>query len=405
MIEVRSFDGAVALDPVQQIQQALGTGVTSGCAPSLPSGTSPITIDVASGTAYVANSEVTFGGGSITLPDGDPQHPRKDVVYVDDMGALQSIQGTPRAPTDGTPAPGTDREVYQPEPPDLSSLSSLADAAVVAEVWVPANASGTGEMTETGVTYVRDRRLRPWAAHVLTSSDTGSGSGLDADTVDGEDASAFADATHASTHHDGGADELDAADLAGGAGTAAQVLTTDGAAAAWAAVPTHASRHSDGGADELDVADLAGGLGSAAQVPQTDGAAVTWATLPHGDLASIGAADHHARYTDEEAQDAVGQTATDGLAYDDANNETGLDVVASGSVSLSAGGSATVDTGVSASTTATFSIYLGPTDGSQDADVAAEIRNDSGTGTYVIEIEETDTSAGPTVEFDAVRLR
>lgn len=362
MIEVRNFDGAVAIDTAQQIQQALGTGVTSGCAPSLPSGTSPITVDVDSGTVYVANSGVSFGGGSITLPDGDAQHPRKDVVYVDSMGALQSIQGTPREPRDGTPTPGTDREVYQPEPPDLSSLSSVADAAVVAEIWVPTGATGTGEMTETGVTYVRDRRLRPWAANVLTSSDTGSGSGLDADTVDGKDASAFAEASHASAHH-------------------------------------------DGGGDELDVAALAGGLGSADQVPQTDGAAVTWATLPHSDLASIGASDHHARYTDEEAQDAVGQTATHGLAYDDANNETGLDVVASGSVSLSAGGSATVDTGVSASTTATFSIYLGPTNASQDADVAAEIRNDSGAGTYVIEIEETDTSVGPSVEYDVVRAR
>jgi len=313
VIDIRNFDGAVALDDCQQIQQALGTGVTSGCAPSLPSGTTPITVDVASGTVYVANSEVSFGGGSITLPDGDAQHPRKDVVYVDSMGALQSIQGTPREPRDGTPTPGTDREVYQPEPPDLSSLSSVADAAVVAEIWVPAGASGTGDMTETGVTYVRDRRLRPWAASVLTSG-----------SINESDLS-FDTATQS---------ELDSH-----AGTAGAHHT---------------------------------------KTPQ---------------------------YTDEKAQDAVGQTVTDGLAYDDANNETGLDVVASGSVSLSAGGSATVDTGVSASTTATFSIYLGPTNASQDADVAAEIRNDSGTGTYVIEIEETDTSTGPDVEFDVVRGR
>jgi hypothetical protein len=312
-LTIQNFDGAVALDDVQQIQQALGTGVTSGCAPSLPSSTSPITVDVASGTAYVANSEVAVSAGSITLPDGDPQYPRKDVVYVDSTGALQSIQGTPRAPKSGTPAPGTDRHVYQPEPPDLSSLSSVADAAVVAEIWVPANATGTGDMTDTGVTYVRDRRLRPWAASVLTSGSI-SESDLSFDT-----------ATQS---------ELD----------------------------SHA-----GTADA-----------------------------------------HHTKtpgYTDEDAQDAVGQTVTDGIAYDDTNNETGLDIVATGSVSLSAGGSATVDTGVSASTTATFSVYLGPTNTSQDADVAAEIRNDSGTGTYVIEIEETDTSVGPTVEYDLVRAR
>lgn len=38
---------------------------------------------------------------------------------------------------------------------------------------------------------------------------------------------------HASTHHDGGADELDGADLAGADGASGQVLTTDGSTATW----------------------------------------------------------------------------------------------------------------------------------------------------------------------------
>lgn len=38
---------------------------------------------------------------------------------------------------------------------------------------------------------------------------------------------------HGSSHHDGGSDELDAADLSGGSGASGQVLTTDGAAATW----------------------------------------------------------------------------------------------------------------------------------------------------------------------------
>lgn len=386
-LTIESFDGAVALDGVQQLQGVLGTGVTSGCTPSLPSSTTPITIDVASGTVYVANTEVSVTADSIELPDGDAQHPRKDVVYVDDTGALQSIQGTPREPKDGTAAPGTDRHVFQPEPPDLSSLSSVADAAVVAEVWVPAGATGTGDMTDSGVTYVRDRRLRPWASSLLASGDV-SESDLSFDTATQSELD-----SHASQHQDGGSDELDAADLAGAAGTSGQVLTTDGAAASWAAVPSHASRHSDGGSDELDVADLAGGAGTSGQVPQSDGAAVTWTTLASADVSDF----------DEAAQDAVGTTLTDGLAYDDANNETGLNVIKSNSVTLSSG-VATVDTGVATSNTATFDIYLGPA--TDDADLAAQIRADSGTGSYVFDIKETDTAVGnPTVEYDIIRLR
>jgi hypothetical protein len=359
-VNYQNFDGSVALDVVQSVQGALGTGVLSGCAPSLPSSTSPITIDVASGTVVIANTEVSVSAGSVTLPDGDAQHPRKDVVYADSAGDLQSLQGTPRPPKDGTGSPGTDRSGHQPEPPDLSSLSSVADAAIIAEIWVPAGATATSDMTDSGVAYVRDRRLRPYAASVLTTSDEGPGGGLDADTVDGEDASAFADATHA-------------------------------------------AQHQDGGGDELDVASLAGGGGTAGQVPQTDGAAVAWIDLPHGDLSGVSAADHHARYTDEEAQDAVGGTYTDGLAYDDASNESGLDVIASGSVTLSSG-AATIDTGVATTTTATFSVFLGPA--TDDANLAAEVRSDSGSNNYEINLVETDTSVGnPLVEYDVVRLR
>lgn len=47
-----------------------------------------------------------------------------------------------------------------------------------------------------------------------------------------------------------------------------------------------ASDHADGGALEIDVADLAGGSGTADQVPVTDGAAVTWGTVGSGSLAS-----------------------------------------------------------------------------------------------------------------------
>lgn len=81
-------------------------------------------------------------------------------------------------------------------------------------------------------------------------------------------------------------------------------------------LPDHASRHQDGGADELDVAELAGALGTSGQVPQSDGAAVSWATLAAADISDVSAdsvADaHHAKYTNSDAQSAINNDADHG---------------------------------------------------------------------------------------------
>lgn len=76
--------------------------------------------------------------------------------------------------------------------------------------------------------------------------------------------------------------------------------------------------------------------------------------------------------------------------------------VASGSVQLSSG-SATVDTGISESTTATFYVALGPD--TDDSEVAASIDANS-SGNYEVHIDEINTSVGnPTVRYDIVRVR
>jgi len=81
----------------------------------------------------------------------------------------------------------------------------------------------------------------------------------------------------------------------------------------------------------------------------------------------------------------------------------GDNVVASGSATLSSG-SAAINTGISTSQTATFQLALGPA--TNDAHVAGDIRADSGTSTYVVDIEETDTSVGnPSVDYDIIRVR
>lgn len=63
--------------------------------------------------------------------------------------------------------------------------------------------------------------------------------------------------------------------------------------------------------------------------------------IAHGDLSSINSSDHHQKYTDEEAQDAVGLNFDGTLAYDDATPSFG---VASGGITSTEIASAAVRT-------------------------------------------------------------
>lgn len=76
----------------------------------------------------------------------------------------------------------------------------------------------------------------------------------------------------------------------------------------------------------------------------------------------------------------------------------------SGQVSLS-DGSATVDTGVSA-TDATFTLALGIDDPAADCKVSGRLFWDDTAGTYKVEIVEQETSVStPTVNYDILRIR
>jgi uncharacterized protein YaiE (UPF0345 family) len=92
------------------------------------------------------------------------------------------------------------------------------------------------------------------------------------------------------------------------------------------------------------------------------------------------------------------------LSYDSSDKPTiAVDVVASGTVTLSSG-QATIDTGIATTTTATFMPAAAPA--TNDADVAADVRADSGSGNYEIDIQETDTDVGnPDVYYDIIRVR
>lgn len=110
---------------------------------------------------------------------------------------------------------------------------------------------------------------------------------------------------------------------------------------------------------------------------------------------------HHAKYTDEEARDAAGNMAQEGIDYDDANDTLALNVVASGSETLS-GGSGTVDTGVAVDD----AHYMVPVSPQSGADIAMSLEDDTGgTGNYVLHLEENTSSIGnPTIGWKMLRV-
>lgn len=104
-------------------------------------------------------------------------------------------------------------------------------------------------------------------------------------------------------------------------------------------------------------------------------------------------------YTDEQAQDAVGNNVGAGLSYDDASGSVSFSVVASGSKTLS-GSTGTADTGVPVDS----GHYLPSASPPADVDIAASLhRDDAGTGNWVIHLEENTTSVGnPTVGWKLI---
>lgn len=103
----------------------------------------------------------------------------------------------------------------------------------------------------------------------------------------------------------------------------------------------------------------------------------------------------------DELEDGAGVTHTGELA--DRADVYSQNVVATGSVTLSSG-AATVDTGVPTTETATLMVAIGPA--TDDADISGDVRSDSTSGNYEVDLQETDTAVGnPTVEYDIIRVR
>lgn len=99
--------------------------ITSGLQ-ATPSDPADMHVHLASGTAVVGTTAVTYAGGSITIATADASLPRWDVLYLDADGTIDNIAGTPAA-----------NPVFP--------ASDTGDDLPICAVFVPAGATAIGD--------------------------------------------------------------------------------------------------------------------------------------------------------------------------------------------------------------------------------------------------------------------
>jgi len=390
---VSTQDGVQALDHNAVSLGLAGYATDSGCTLSvntgiLGAGESALTLS--SGTAYVGGSKLSVDEQVVDIPVADPTNPRRDVVFVDSNGEAVTRKGV------AEPADPSRVDVWtqymRPAPDSLDDFPG----APVAEVFV---AAGSSKVSIDEVRHVQidevyalsgagDSALQTDGSNsmnalldVSTYGLTGTASGT---TVDSLVPYHYSDIE---TGWSTGVLEIRKGRMDFRPKDGKGEMRMHGSGASWTVY-----QMTDG--VRLLSAD-ANGLDSAGVPLYDQGSRVatrTWASgsnISHSELADRPSGAHHSR-----------PSAGEGLS--ESSGSFGLDVVASGSVSLSSG-VATVDTGVgTGSGNATFFAALGGDSAGQH--VAAEVYPDSGTGTYLVDIVHTNGSGSFSVDYDVVRV-
>lgn len=106
------------------------TGVVSGCAVAQRAAGANMSVDVAAGTAAVAGTSVAVSAINKTITSADATNPRRDIITVTNAGVVTVTNGTAAA---------------IPVKPAIP-----ANSALLAEVYVPANATSvvTAQITD-----------------------------------------------------------------------------------------------------------------------------------------------------------------------------------------------------------------------------------------------------------------
>jgi hypothetical protein len=112
----------------------------SGCGVILGGSTTDIELQVGAGSVIHDGAALSVSATSVTLADGDPIHPRKDLLYVDRDGNVQVQAGEAAEPV---PADKERFETFVPAIPDATGI----DGVPLAAVWVPPMATSTGDLS------------------------------------------------------------------------------------------------------------------------------------------------------------------------------------------------------------------------------------------------------------------
>lgn len=256
-------------------------------------------------------------------------------------------------------APGSHASTHQDGGGDEISVAGLSG--------VLADGQKAAELGTTGASVNVDSAAPPSNGQVLTA--TG------ATTATWQDPSGGG-GSHASTHEDGGADEISVAGLSGvlvDAQKADTIITTDPATLTVATIAdgevlvrsgttitsqaagapsAHASSHADGGADELTVQDLGSGVAASGKVLETDGSG-GWSLIdtPSGSSSAVAAAGGDYLYATLSANYTATLVVDDPVPFDTTDTSRGeLSIDANGRVSgLKAGRTYYVNSGARAS--------------------------------------------------------
>lgn len=147
-------DAADALFRTVITRRGEGYAVVSGCGVTVGDSGSDIVVDINTGTIRHDGVLVDVSAQSVTLPDGDPQAPRRDLIYIDRGGSASFVQG------EAVPYNPSDRrgdQTWSPAPPAAPAL----DGVVLATVLVPPGATDSADLP-TGVVDadpIRDYRV------------------------------------------------------------------------------------------------------------------------------------------------------------------------------------------------------------------------------------------------------
>ena len=149
-LQVENAYAGVSLYLNAILQPGAGYGHVDGCGTVVGDSTSSIECRVSTGVVRHDGDLVGVSTQDVALQPGDPQHPRKDLIYVDRFGDVRAKQGRAAA---AVPSDRSGWQTWVPAPPSLTGVDGVA----IAVVNVPPGATESGDLSNS--TDILDLRV------------------------------------------------------------------------------------------------------------------------------------------------------------------------------------------------------------------------------------------------------